>query len=231
MPGTTTELNLSTAVDSDDNADYLTINLANSLRTLDGLFNNVTGHSHAAAHQGGPIGNIPASAIPNGLITSAMIADGTITAADIANGTVTAAQLAAGAATAAGGIISGGSGSSPATSPGVINPGFATTVTLLGGLPVLVIMSYTWTNSAASVANFMDILIDGATWYTIGRHDYGGANAFTTTASMMLFQVGGGAPGFAAGAHTFNPGWHCTGGTMSLGANPWLFMFIAELRR
>ena len=55
MAGTTTELALSTAVDTDDTADYLTLNLANSLRTLDALFNNVTGHTHASAHQGGPI--------------------------------------------------------------------------------------------------------------------------------------------------------------------------------
>ena len=55
MAGTTTELALSTAVDTDDTADYLTLNLANSLRTIDALFNNVTGHTHASAHQGGPI--------------------------------------------------------------------------------------------------------------------------------------------------------------------------------
>ena len=55
MSGITTELALSTAVDTDDTADYLTLNLANSLRTVDALFNNVTGHTHASAHQGGPI--------------------------------------------------------------------------------------------------------------------------------------------------------------------------------
>lgn len=88
MSGATTELGLSTAVDSDDNADYLTINLANSLRTVDALFNNVTGHTHAGAHQGGPV------APPAGSITSGMIADGTIVAADLANGAVTNAKLA-----------------------------------------------------------------------------------------------------------------------------------------
>lgn len=55
MSGTTTELALSTAVDTDDDADYLTLSLANSLRTIDALFNNVTGHTHASSHQGGPI--------------------------------------------------------------------------------------------------------------------------------------------------------------------------------
>jgi len=56
MPGSTVELNLKTAVDSDDNADYLTISLADSLRTLDALFSSATGHNHSgAAHQGGAI--------------------------------------------------------------------------------------------------------------------------------------------------------------------------------
>jgi hypothetical protein len=77
MSGSTTELNLSTAVDADDNADYLTINLANSLRTVDGLFNNVTGHTHGGAHQGGPIspaaGSIPGSAITDATITNAKL--------------------------------------------------------------------------------------------------------------------------------------------------------------
>jgi hypothetical protein len=86
MPGTTTELALSTAVDADDNADYLTISLANSLRTVDALFNNVTGHNHGAAHQGGPIA---AAGIPAGSITSAMIADGTIATVDLAAGAAT----------------------------------------------------------------------------------------------------------------------------------------------
>jgi hypothetical protein len=70
MSGSTTELNLATAVDSDDNADYLTLSLANSLRTVDALFNNVTGHNHGGAHQGGAIA--PA-AIPGGSITNAML--------------------------------------------------------------------------------------------------------------------------------------------------------------
>jgi hypothetical protein len=88
MSGATTELNLATAVDSDDNADYLTLSLANSLRTVDGLFNNITGHTHGGAHQGAPV--VPAA----GSITSAMIADGTIATADLANASVTNAKLA-----------------------------------------------------------------------------------------------------------------------------------------
>ena len=94
MSGTTPELALSTAVDSDDNADYLTISLANSLRTVDALFSNTSGHSHSGAHQGGPIGSIAAGAIPDGSITSAKIADGSISTVDLADGAVTNAKLA-----------------------------------------------------------------------------------------------------------------------------------------
>jgi hypothetical protein len=98
MSGSTPELALKTAVDSDDTADYLTLSLATSLQTVDALFNNVAGHNHSGAHQGGPIAAIPASAIPDGSITSAKIADGTITSADLAPNTasfITARYLAA----------------------------------------------------------------------------------------------------------------------------------------
>jgi len=102
MPGTTPELNLSTALDADDNADYLTLNLANSLRTVDALFNNVTGHNHGAAHQGGPVtisaGQIPAGSIDNtklaaNSVDTSKIVDGTIATADLANNAVTNAKL------------------------------------------------------------------------------------------------------------------------------------------
>ena len=92
MSGSTTELNLRTAVDSDDNADYLTLDLANSLRTLDALFNNVTGHNHQSAHQGGPL-LLGANNIADGSITSPKIADGTIVTADLADASVTSAKL------------------------------------------------------------------------------------------------------------------------------------------
>jgi hypothetical protein len=93
MSGSTTELNLRTAVDSDDNADYLTLDLANSLRTVDALFNNVTGHNHSSAHQGGPL-LIGANQIADGSITSAKIADGAIQTADLADHSVTSIKLA-----------------------------------------------------------------------------------------------------------------------------------------
>jgi hypothetical protein len=99
MSGSTTELGIATAVDGDDNADYLTIGLKNGLQTLDALFNNQTGHNHSASHQGGPITTIPASAIPDGSITSAKIADGTITGLDFADGAVTTVKLGDGSVT------------------------------------------------------------------------------------------------------------------------------------
>src|SRR5262245_5535438 len=93
MSGSTVELALKTAVDADDTADYLTISLASSLQTLDATYNNTTGHTHNGAHQGGPIGTIPASAIPAGSIDSSKILDGSIATADIANQAVTNAKL------------------------------------------------------------------------------------------------------------------------------------------
>ena len=86
MPGSTPELALKTAVDADDNADYLTLSLADSLRTVDALFSNTSGHTHSGVHQGGPIGT---GSIPDGSITSAKIADGTITSVDLAGGAAT----------------------------------------------------------------------------------------------------------------------------------------------
>src|SRR5262245_39845850 len=96
MSGTTPELALATAVDADDLADYLTLSEAQNFRVLDGLFNNVTGHSHNGAHQGGAITSIPAGAIPDGSITSAKIADNSILTADIADGQITSAKIADG---------------------------------------------------------------------------------------------------------------------------------------
>jgi hypothetical protein len=93
VSGSTTELNLKTAVDSDDTADYLTISLADSLRTVDALYNNVTGHNHSGAHQGGPIASVPATALADGSITSAKIADGAIVTVDLADGAVTPVKL------------------------------------------------------------------------------------------------------------------------------------------
>jgi len=55
MSDLSSELNLALAVDDDDTADYLTQALYDSLNTIDGLFNQSTGHNHAGAHQGGAL--------------------------------------------------------------------------------------------------------------------------------------------------------------------------------
>jgi hypothetical protein len=90
MSGSTVELNLATATDTDDNADYLTLSLANSLRTVDGLFNSVTGHTHGGAHQGGPVspaaGSLPGSALANGTVTNAKLGSDTARANLLTNG-------------------------------------------------------------------------------------------------------------------------------------------------
>ena len=98
MPGNTTELNLKTAVDADDNADYLTISLADSLRAVDALFNNISGHTHGGAHQGGPI-TVSGAQIADGSITGAKIADGSLTGADIADGSIAGGKITDGTIT------------------------------------------------------------------------------------------------------------------------------------
>jgi hypothetical protein len=93
MSTPTPELGLLRGVDTDDTADYLTINLANSLTTVDSLFNAATGHTHGGTHQGGPISSIPSSAIPASSITTAQLADGSVTSAKIADGTIQSVDI------------------------------------------------------------------------------------------------------------------------------------------
>jgi len=100
MSGSTSELNLKTAVDADDTADYLTLSLADSLRTVDALFNNTSGHNHGGAHQGGPL-SVSTGQIADGSITTAKILDGTIQGGDIADGAITSAKIADGTITTA----------------------------------------------------------------------------------------------------------------------------------
>ena len=90
MSTLTSELNLSRAVDADDTEQYLTVALANSLTTLDGLFNSTTGHTHGGAHQGGVLGP---GAFPDNTIPGAKIVDGSIYSAKIADGTISKADL------------------------------------------------------------------------------------------------------------------------------------------
>ena len=99
MPNPTPELGLQQALDGDDAANYLDTSLANSLFTIDALFNNISGHAHGDVHQGGPISAIPVSAIPDGSITSAKLTDGTIQTIDLGDGIITTLKLADGAVT------------------------------------------------------------------------------------------------------------------------------------
>jgi hypothetical protein len=57
MPNKTQELGLNLALDNDDAADYEVVYLADSLTTIDGLFNQGNGHTHSGPHQGGLIGS------------------------------------------------------------------------------------------------------------------------------------------------------------------------------
>ena len=83
MSNLTPELNLAQAVDNDDTADYLTLpaGLAGSLATIDGLFNQTTGHAHNGSHQGALLG-------PNSF------ADNTLPGAKLVDGSVTGPKLA-----------------------------------------------------------------------------------------------------------------------------------------
>jgi hypothetical protein len=86
MTNLTPELNLVTAEDDDDIADYNVISLVDSLTIIDGMFNVSTGHAHNGAHQGALLG-------PNAF------ADNTLPGAKLVDGSVAAAKLTPGALT------------------------------------------------------------------------------------------------------------------------------------
>lgn len=102
MTNLTPELNLIQGEDDDDTADYLTIDLANTLSIVDGLFNNTTGHTHSGAHQGGILGansfadnTIPGAKLVDNSVNNIKLLDLTVTGAKIADGTITGSKLAA----------------------------------------------------------------------------------------------------------------------------------------
>lgn len=180
MSGATPELALGTAVDADDTADYLTLTLANSLRTIDALFNNVTGHNHSGAHQGGPMGNgiVGTNQLADGSVNSAKIADLSIVGNDIADRTIPGIKLtnpladnlylANSAAVQWGDANSRISSISRSTYFDEYNGGWG------------------WRNSAASFSNAM--LLDGAGNATLaGRLNFTGVDtALTRTAPGVL---------------------------------------------
>jgi hypothetical protein len=62
VTGTTAELNLATATDSDDIEVYNVTSLTANLNTLDALFSFTTGHDHSGAHLGKPVAAVASGA-------------------------------------------------------------------------------------------------------------------------------------------------------------------------
>ena len=93
MTNLTPELNLVTAEDDDDIADYNVLSLADSLTIVDGLFNQATGHSHNGAHQGATLGP---NAFADNTIPGAKLVDGSVTAIKLAPGIIGVENLFAG---------------------------------------------------------------------------------------------------------------------------------------
>ena len=210
MSGTTPELSLSTAVDADDNADYLTIALANSLRTVDGLFSNTTGHTHSGSHQGGPIGAVPGSAITDGSITSAKIQDGTIVATDIGDGAITTAKIAQNNITVIGAnqAVNSFTGYSLSTTSAtaVLVPGVTATFTPTDGTRVFVVLSVNLYISVLGQLARVGIGVDGVGPLLVGLFHESGANHVVPFTLHGWFSV---APGVS---HTWQMWWNVTGG-------------------
>ena len=91
MTNLTPELNLVTAEDDDDIADYNVLSLADSLTIVDGLFNQATGHSHNGAHQGGTLGP---NAFADNTIPGTKLVDNSVHGTKLVDGSVTAIKLA-----------------------------------------------------------------------------------------------------------------------------------------
>jgi hypothetical protein len=209
VPGSTPELNLKTAVDADDTADYLTLSLADSLRTVDALYNNVTGHTHSGIHQGGPIASVPASALADGSITSVKIADGAIVTLDLADGAVTTPKIAANAATQRVYAIFGTAIS--VTNSGNVDSGDSITITTQAGSDLLVMARFPVVMSATSSAVVGgSLLLDGA-GYTMWNQVVQ-ANEVSRPLIMSGWMYAVGVP---AATHTIKTQWTCNAGTMT----------------
>lgn len=236
MSGSTTELNLKTAVDADDTADYLTLSLADSLRTVDALFNNSSGHNHGGAHQGGPL-SVSTGQIADGAVTTAKILDGTIQNADIADATINAGQKVA---------------------PGTITTALLAADAVTNTADTLLVLSFSlatvgaWTVTPLSLP-FTTTGGDVLVWYTFTATHSGAAGSY--------FRVGGRvdavSPGFAfqscvnkvtndfhnvsglrllaalpAGAHTFAVEWlNSSAGTVAFDGTTYASMVALEVKR
>jgi hypothetical protein len=203
MSGSTPVLGLKTAVDSDDTADYLTLNLSSSLTTVDGLFSSTTGHSHSgAAAQGGPLSSIPGTALLDGAVTSAKIADGTIVAADIAANGITQMWWARGlntnpTTTSVAYVDLDGNGSSNQLRVDMITKGGDLLVWLRASL----------SNSSAAGLSYIALTLDGAVEVADAVANPGGAGLPAPLSTMWVFT------GVAAGSHNIRGRWSVSTGT------------------
>src|SRR5215472_4945727 len=173
----TPELGLVKAQDGDDTADYLVTNLANSLGTIDSLFNATSGHTHGGIHQGGPISSIPASAIADGTITSNMILDGAIQTTDLADSAVSTNKLANGAVTGAK-VATGTTLASPVLTTPTTNGGTSTGETI--NTPTIATPTINGTISGSPTFNSGPHTTD---WF---RNDTSGQGIFNTPANQGI---------------------------------------------
>jgi hypothetical protein len=206
-------LNLKTAVDSDDTADYLTLSLADSLRTVDALYNNVTGHTHSGIHQGGPIGSVPVGALADGSITSAKIADGAIATVDLADGAITTPKLAANAVTQD--VYATFSGSISTTASDV-DTGDLITITTSAGSDLLVAARFPMVMSGTVNALLeTKLLIDGVgpvLWFQVVSSSDVGQPVITGGWAYVQ--------NIAPGSHTIKTRWSTNAGTLTQWVEP-----------
>lgn len=198
MSGSTTELGLRTAVDGDDNADYLTIDLKNSLGILDALMNNISGHNHAGAHQGGPL-VISTGQLADGSISTAKLADGSVTTPKLADGNVTTIKLADGNVTGPKiGMPLTLTGAALAATAGARQQPFAV-VTPTPNASMFhvdferVVAGSDWTTAAMVLSHDVDDPTDKAGGWISFYHGLVGVNMHPDPATGNVLQVGGGA--------------------------------------
>jgi hypothetical protein len=79
LTGTTAELNLATATDSDDVEAYSVTSLVAALNSLDALFSFTTGHDHSGAHKGKPVTGAGVGTVSSPHFTSPVVDSGGLT--------------------------------------------------------------------------------------------------------------------------------------------------------